>query len=1317
MSADSDRPDDRMDANRPDPPAADHAGAAHAGDERANAERASADRTDADQIDALVASVLEGTPVTWPDAESNAAGEDEQNRLAALKMLASITQFNRRLQHAGGARGLPPPRAKGFSAWIPAVDSPPPLFRWGHLEALELVGRGSFGEVYRAIDTRLQREVALKLRRGETAKTDTSNRRFLSEARDLARVRHPNIIVVYGADFHDDQIGFWTDFIRGQTLAERLAGRGPLGEREVILVGLDLCRALSAVHAAGLVHGDVKASNAMIEESGRVLLMDFGAARNWMDAKPGRKVLGSPLTMAPEVLDGKPATPAADLYSLGVLLFQLASGQLPFMADTIPELRRELEQGPRPPLGELRPDLPVALVAVVDRALNRDALRRYQSAAEMESALHAALGSPQAKRHALPAEADPLIGRGDDLRELEEKLENGSRLVTLLGAAGMGKTRLAIRYGWRGLETWPGGVWFCDLSEAASLGRIVSSVAESLGVPLGNEDPVEHLGRSLAAHQRCLVILDNFEQLVDLGEATVGRWLQLAPEARFLVTSRERLGVRGETVQILEPLTVDSGAELFIDRAQRQHPGFLLDGPAAVAVRELVTLTDGIPLAIELAAARVAVMTPAQIAERMRDRFRILSTSLGASGRGARHATLEAAIDGSWELLDPWEKAAFAQCSVFQGGFTLEAAEHVLDLRAWPDAPWVVDVVQSLVDKSLLRPLRGEGSGDGAAPMRLGMFASLQEYARARLQATAEGAERGSGGSGAVPTPLAIEERHRKWYAGFGSDAAIESLNIRGGTDLRMLVADLDNLMAACRSAMARQDGVAAAATYRALETVLQARGPFKAAVDLGEDVLRMDLAPPERAMVLEMLGRALGSSGRIKEAGANFETALAIQRELKNRRREAQLLGHLGFENVTLGRLEEAREQLAAALAIYREDGNRGGEAAELTRLGTLHHVQGRYRESCASDEAALAICCALGNRMLERAIRCNLAVAYARLGRGAEARAQCDAAIALARDDGDRRIEGNVLDCLASIGLISGDQSLEEVRQHAEAALAIHREMGNRQRQGTVFCNLAVACYRQGRMEEARAHYTTALAILREVNDVRSMAITLTNLAVLNQDQGRLDEARGQHEEALSLNRSMDNRVGEAEVLLNLGNLDLVAGLLMQARARLEAALAIQREIGSRPLAARTLIALGHVDLEETDRDRGLAHAEEALAIAADVKDAKLEGLALGLKGRLHLASGNLAAAEAALSKAETLLRPLVVGAEMADLLCARAQLEHRRGQTPATRQTIDEAAAIAARIGAGPGSPLGVALATTARMVIEAARSPSQLTQENE
>ena len=281
-------------------------------------------------------------------------------------------------------------------------------------------------------------------------------------------------------------------------------------------------------------------------------------------------------------------------------------------------------------------------------------------------------------RHNLAPERDAFIGRSAELQSLALQLQSGSRLVCLLGPGGTGKTRLARRYALAWLGEWPGGVYFCDLSEAHSLEGIHFAVALALGVPLGKDDPAVQLGHAIAGRGRCLVILDNFEQVQQHATATVGRWLDRAGEATFVVTSRERLHLEGEQVLAVEPLRLDSEAiELFAVRARAQRPGFELDEGTRHAVAEVVRLLDGLPLAIELAAARVRVLSPAQIVERLKDRFVLLA---GATGAAARQATLRAAIDWSWELLTPWEQTALAQCSVFEGGFTLEAAELVLDL-------------------------------------------------------------------------------------------------------------------------------------------------------------------------------------------------------------------------------------------------------------------------------------------------------------------------------------------------------------------------------------------------------------------------------------------------------------------------------------------------------------------------------------------------------------------------------------------------------------------------------------------------------------
>ncbi len=211
---------------------------------------------------------------------------------------------------------------------------------------------------------------------------DNAGRRLLDEARRLARIRHPNVVAVYGADLCDGRVGIWTELIDGPNLEQRLATDGPLGAGEATSIGLDLCRALAAIHAAGLVHGDVKAANVLRERGGRIVLGDLGSATE-TGATP---ITGSPATLAPEVLAGGPATPAADLYSLGVLLFQLLAGRFP-VDPAHPEAGRTT-------LRDLRPDLPPAVIEVVERAADPDPARRYPSAGAFEQALTGASHQP-----------------------------------------------------------------------------------------------------------------------------------------------------------------------------------------------------------------------------------------------------------------------------------------------------------------------------------------------------------------------------------------------------------------------------------------------------------------------------------------------------------------------------------------------------------------------------------------------------------------------------------------------------------------------------------------------------------------------------------------------------------------------------------------------------------------------------------------------------------------------------------------------------------------------------------------------------------
>jgi serine/threonine-protein kinase len=269
-----------------------------------------------------------------------------------------------------------------------------PIANWGPLRLLERLGDGHWGQVYRAYDPKLQTEVALKLVRPDRA-GGSEARDFLAEARKLARIRHPSVVTVHGVDEHDGRAGIWMDFVRGKTLDDLLGEQGPFSPHEAACVGITLCRALAAVHRAGIVHRDVKAANVMREHGGNIVLMDLGAGAERPAGElelPTEPAAGTPIAMAPEQLHGAPVSPAADIYGLGVLLYRLVTGRYPVEADTWAELLAKHERGERTPLLDLRPDLPAEFVQVVEKALAADPAERYASAGAMERALAGAVG-------------------------------------------------------------------------------------------------------------------------------------------------------------------------------------------------------------------------------------------------------------------------------------------------------------------------------------------------------------------------------------------------------------------------------------------------------------------------------------------------------------------------------------------------------------------------------------------------------------------------------------------------------------------------------------------------------------------------------------------------------------------------------------------------------------------------------------------------------------------------------------------------------------------------------------------------------------
>ena len=356
---------------------------------------------------ALAESVADRTSVDWNSAEDDAG--DARAVVRQLRILADLAMVHRTLpvEPADLPTTPAPSRSQDVASTHAngtGVDRErTTIGQWAHLSLLERIGSGAHGEVYCAWDRYLERRVAVKLLRFADGFTDPLASTISKEGRLLARVRHPNVITVYGVAVHDQRVGLWMELIQGTTLEQILSAHGPSSAREAALVGIDLCRALAALHGAGLIHRDIKAQNVMREDGGRIVLMDLGTGREMAPTSAAQlsDLAGTPLYIAPEIFEGASASVRSDIYSLGVLLYHLVTANYPVRATTILELR-DAHRSPRTGLRDARADLPTAFVRVVDRATSRNPEQRHASAGALEADLAHALDEAASHRVAAP---------------------------------------------------------------------------------------------------------------------------------------------------------------------------------------------------------------------------------------------------------------------------------------------------------------------------------------------------------------------------------------------------------------------------------------------------------------------------------------------------------------------------------------------------------------------------------------------------------------------------------------------------------------------------------------------------------------------------------------------------------------------------------------------------------------------------------------------------------------------------------------------------------------------------------------------------
>ncbi len=789
-----------------------------------------------------------------------------------------------------------------------------------------------------------------------------------------------------------------------------------------------------------------------------------------------------------------------------------------------------------------RVDIPAVSPALAHVARDDEPTQAGLPAHENTPAEDSSAGTTLGSRTNLPADGGSFVGRRSDLKALEKRFLDGARLVTLLGPGGTGKTRLAVRFGtmqldaWRGRGGGGGGVWFADLSSAESLDDVVSAVANALGVtlPTTGEKAVQQLGHALAGRGRLLLVLDNFEQVLQHAPATLGRWTAGAPEVRFLVTSRELLRLPTELAYDLEPLSLpvegedpseSEAVQLFLDRARAARPDLKAEATELREIGEIVTALDGLPLAIELAAARIRVFSPKQLLERLPRRFELLSSPRRDGGE--RQATLRGAIEWSWKLLAPHEQAALVQCSVFRGGFSLESAEAVLDLGAFAEAPWVPDVVQVLREKSLLRASEEHGE------LRFGMYESIRAWTKERFSGD--------------PAAAQVVSRHASHYLTRGETWAKAVDGEDREISLARLAADAENLAAVHeRASSGTPSAVRSAVALRAalvLERLLAIRGPFGPMERrLANALERCKAAPVDAALAAKgHLGRshALQLLGRFEEALVDLEPALALARAIGDASVEAEVRLREGRLFGTLGRMEEAERAFLAAAELARVLGDLGKQGAVAAALGDVRFYQGRIEEMESELARAVELCGKAGDVTTASAALLHMGYAQYSLGRLKDARQTFQRAIEVHSRRKERRFEAQAHYYQGQ--LLHEEGELPRAREHFERALRIHRATGDRKGEGDVLYFLGTIHQALGRSGEALACYDQALVLARETGEgmLEAMALAMTGAAQAALD--RVEAADKPLAAAEERSLSYENPLLLAMVNVCRGHLDL--------------------------------------------------------------------------------------------------------------------------------------------------------------------------------
>ena len=946
----------------------------------------------------------------------------------------------------------------------------------GNYRLLRLLGRGGFADIYLGEHIYLKSLAALKILR--MSLTEEERAAFLKEAQTLTQLAHPNIVRVLDFAVEDDQPYLVMDYAPNGSLRERHPAGSRLPMDSIIAYVAQVASALQFAHDKGFVHRDVKPENMLLGNRFEVLLSDFGISVFASRTEPqystnhiAQSVAGTSRYMAPEQLQGHPQ-PASDQYALGVVVYEWLCGTSPFHGTLIEVAMQHLTMPPAS-LHEQLPGLSSAIEEVVLRALAKEPEQRFTTVQDFAEALqYASLAAPTPLTSPAPIEDSEVlrkvvkpeslwkvpttfttfIGREQDVAAIEAMLLRPEvRLLTLAGIGGIGKTRLALQIATHMRSSFADGVCFAGLVSTSDPALIPSVIAETLSIQQVDNLSIFEQVKFFLHDKQLLLILDNFEQLVTAA-SLVEDLLAACPALKIIVTSRTVLRLRAEFEYPVDPLTLpdlgrspnDTGigqstaVALFVQCAQMVNPNFQLTRTNARTIAEICVQLDGLPLAIELAAARSRLLPPQALLSRLSKRFEVLTG--GAVTLPVHQQTLRNTLQWSYDLLDANEQQLFRRLAVFERGWTLEAAEALGNANSedQDDLP-ILDGLASLIDKSLVRQIDRE-----EAEPRFFMFMTVREYGLECLRESGE--------------EDLIRLAHAEYYLALVEEAEPHLKGAQQLLWLRRLDRAQENLRAALSWLITNEKAEIALCFCGALWWFWQMRGYWSEGRRWLKTVLALSEAGEQtvmRAKVLSAAGELAADQGDLQEARLLLTESVTLCQELDDDHGLVLSMSTLGRVMFGQGDHVAAASLLKECITLCRQSGSTWELSRSLLTLGYIVWLEGDLKQAIALTQESLM----------------------------------------LARELSDKTLIAHALNNLGHLLWNQGD--LVQARTHAEEGLILLRETGAKSLLFSTLETIGSILFSQGDFEGAKALYTEGLTLGKELGNETLIAWQLMGLA----------------------------------------------------------------------------------------------------------------------------------------------------------------------------------------------------------------------------